>query len=112
MFHSGIKKITSRMVQTIYTLRTGKACQKRVMELLQNVTYIFPTAGRVSFFYPRCLFLTSSRMEASSNIPSCSSIQPSFRLFNKFLPGMWLRNILPASLPACQLDLDRMRRKC
>jgi len=50
MFRSGIKKITSSMVQTVYALGAGEACQKRVMELLQNVTYIFPTAGKVGDF--------------------------------------------------------------
>jgi len=36
------------MVQTVYNLGGGEQCQKRVTELIQNVTYIFPTA-RVNF---------------------------------------------------------------
>jgi len=51
MFRSGIKKTISSMVQTVYTLGAGGACQNRVTELLQNVTYIYPTA-RVGFFLP------------------------------------------------------------
>jgi len=43
MICSAMKKITLNMVQTVYNLGVGEACQKRVMELLLNSTYIFPT---------------------------------------------------------------------